>query len=114
MLFLSLLWLTGLLFVKAYPFSTNHNEEVALAFTSNLLSGMNFIPKERQIQVVKVLSLIALINKNLLKESNNRFRERRLNDFIEKEVFYVQLYKTIAIYQFIDILNQIDSELLYV
>lgn len=62
MLFLSLLWLAGLLFVKAYPLSTNHNEEVALAFTSNLLSGMNFIPKEKQIQVVKVLYVFVLAN----------------------------------------------------
>lgn len=62
MLLLFLLWLTGFLFVKAYPFSTNHHEEVALDFTSNLLSGMNFIPKERQIQVVKVFNVFVLAN----------------------------------------------------
>lgn len=34
--------------------SDNIHDEIALAFTSNILSGMNFIPKEKQLSMVKV------------------------------------------------------------
>ena len=34
--------------------SDNTHDEIALAFTSNILSGMNFIPKEKQLSMVKV------------------------------------------------------------
>ena len=41
--------------------SDNINDEIALAFTSNILSGMNFIPKEKQLSMVKVNILFKYI-----------------------------------------------------
>ena len=41
--------------------SDNIHDEIALAFTSNILSGMNFIPKEKQLSMVKVNILFKYI-----------------------------------------------------
>ena len=41
-----------------------------------------------------------------------RMNERRLSDLQNHEVFYVQLYKTIPIYEFIEKLSENDTELL--
>ena len=41
-----------------------------------------------------------------------RMNERRLSDLQNHEVFYVQLYKIIPIYEFIEKLSENDTELL--
>ena len=40
--------------------------------------------------------------------------ERRLSDLHSHEVFYVQLYKTIPIYEFIERISEKDTELLII
>ena len=42
--------------------SDNSHDEIALAFTSNILSGMNFIPKEKQLSMLKVNKLFESYN----------------------------------------------------
>ena len=43
-----------------------------------------------------------------------RMNERRLSDLQNHEVFYVQLYKTIPIYEFIERISEKDTELLII